>query len=112
VPAKFPIRCYHNQRNGLRTSSPHVLPEPSSLPADADPAKLREHELTRAGFIPGQGHATAYLYRAFRAKLDTRRQSNSWRRKTRPRTGEPAPLTGTPWAETIEAKDDINSWQV
>lgn len=56
--------CYHNQLNGLRTSSPHVLPEPSSLPADVDPAKLREQELTRAGFIPGQGHATAYLYRA------------------------------------------------
>jgi homogentisate 1,2-dioxygenase len=56
--------CYHNQLNGLRTSAPHVLPDPTSLPPGVDPAQVREQEYTRAGFVPTSKHATAYLYRA------------------------------------------------
>jgi homogentisate 1,2-dioxygenase len=56
--------CYHNQLNGLRTGSPHVLPDPASLPPGVDPAQVREQEYTRAGFVPTIDHATAYLYRA------------------------------------------------
>jgi len=56
--------CYHNQLNGLRTSSPHVLPEPGSMPPGVDPERVREQEFTRAGFIPSADHATAYFYRA------------------------------------------------
>ena len=56
--------CYHNQLNGLRTSAPHVLPEPDSLPLGVDPAQVREQEYTRAGFVPTADHAVAYLYRA------------------------------------------------
>jgi homogentisate 1,2-dioxygenase len=56
--------CYHNQLNGLRTDSPHVLPDSASLPPGVDPAQVREQEYTRAGFVPTADHATAYLYRA------------------------------------------------
>ena len=56
--------CYHNQLNSLQTDTPHVLPEPGSLPPGVDPAQMREQEYTRAGFIPTVDHAVAYLYRA------------------------------------------------
>ncbi|GIX47269.1 MAG: hypothetical protein KatS3mg131_1480 [Candidatus Tectimicrobiota bacterium] len=56
--------CYHNQLNGLRTPSPHVMPDPASLPPGVDPEQVREQEYTRAGFVPTRDHATAYLYRA------------------------------------------------
>ena len=64
--------CYHNQLNGLRTNTPHVLPEPDSLPPGVDPSQMREQEYTRAGFVPSVDHATAYLYRAH--------QGPSWKR--------------------------------
>jgi homogentisate 1,2-dioxygenase len=56
--------CYHNQLNGLRTSAPHVLPDPASLPPGVDSGQVREQEYTRGGFVLTAGHATAYLYRA------------------------------------------------
>lgn len=64
--------CYHNQLNGLRTSAPHVLPEPDSLPPGVDPAQVREQEYTRAGFVPTSDHAAAYLYRAHQGPSWTR----------------------------------------
>jgi hypothetical protein len=51
--------CYHNQLNGLQTETPHVLPEPDSLPPGVDPAQMREQEYTRAGFLPTVDHAVA-----------------------------------------------------